>query len=197
MNIGDTINYAWSSTGATSVASTFTEDSSSCGLSGVGPFAWTSGFGDSLYGSKSAAPGAAACHAGHTYVVTYTAKNTSGQGATSSVTVRVRASTSLLPGSTNMANILGAVQTTPAAPQTRNVPTQTPFIRALDKKASGADVVALQNILRAQGFLKAPSTGYYGPATEQAVRRYQTKHGIIATGAVGTQTLAQLVRDEK
>ena len=111
--------------------------------------------------------------------------------------IRPTTSTSLLPGNINMANVLGAVETTPAVPPRMNIPTPTLFTRALDKKVSGPDVVALQNILRSQGFLKALSTDYYGPATEQAVRRYQTKHAITATGAVGTQTLAQLVQDEK
>jgi hypothetical protein len=67
----------------------FTEDASSCGLVGTGPFDWSTGFGDSLSGTNSAA--VAACLGGHTYVTTYTATNARGQSTSASVTVHVNA----------------------------------------------------------------------------------------------------------
>jgi ferredoxin len=57
---------------------------------------------------------------------------------------------------------------------------------------TGADVTALQNRLTKLGVYSGPITGYYGPLTEAAVRRYQTLRGITPVGAVGPQTRAML-----
>jgi peptidoglycan hydrolase-like protein with peptidoglycan-binding domain len=55
------------------------------------------------------------------------------------------------------------------------------------------DVLALQKILIADGYLKVTApTNYYGTATQAAVKLYQKAHGIQQTGSVGTQTLAAL-----
>lgn len=59
--------------------------------------------------------------------------------------------------------------------------------------ARGAQVVELQERLRAEGFFTFPtSTGYFGPITQEAVKQYQTAHGISATGFVGPLTRASL-----
>ncbi|MEK7068913.1 MAG: fibronectin type III domain-containing protein, partial [Patescibacteria group bacterium] len=96
VRVGDTINYVWSSTGATSAASTFTQDSSNCGRNGTGPFPWSVGYGDSPNGARSAVL-TNACHAGHTFVVTYTARNVAGQTASASVTLRVMTQSDFTP----------------------------------------------------------------------------------------------------
>lgn len=53
-----------------------------------------------------------------------------------------------------------------------------------------ADVRALQDILKYEGFfpLNCDSTGNFGPTTLGAVKRWQEKHGVNATGYVGPLT---------
>lgn len=54
--------------------------------------------------------------------------------------------------------------------------------------AKGKDVTQLQQYLVAVGFLKTNATGYFGPSTLKAVKAFQLKNGIKATGFVGPQT---------
>jgi len=55
--------------------------------------------------------------------------------------------------------------------------------RTLGFGARGSDVAALQRFLVSQGFFDADSaTGYFGPATEAAVQKWQTKNGIVSSG---------------
>jgi peptidoglycan hydrolase-like protein with peptidoglycan-binding domain len=59
--------------------------------------------------------------------------------------------------------------------------------RALSLGSTGADVVALQQFLIAQGILPAnDATGYYGPATQTAVKQYQAANGIVSSGTPAT-----------
>lgn len=56
--------------------------------------------------------------------------------------------------------------------------------RSLVYGNSGSDVTALQNALIAQGYLAAgKNTGYFGPLTEAAVKKFQCAEGIICAGA--------------
>jgi hypothetical protein len=66
------------------------------------------------------------------------------------------------------------------------------FSRSLRQGDSGADVMELQNFLRAQGHFTHVSTGYYGPITAAAVKAYQAAHGLPPVGLVGPSTLALL-----
>lgn len=50
------------------------------------------------------------------------------------------------------------------------------------------DIVVLQDFLRNQGLLNSPSTGYFGPLTFAAVKRFQAQNGVPATGFVGILT---------
>ena len=59
--------------------------------------------------------------------------------------------------------------------------------------ARGEDVVALQERLASAGVYKRRPTGRFDAATSAAVRRYQRRHGLSATGAVGPRTLRALV----
>lgn len=68
----------------------------------------------------------------------------------------------------------------------------TVFSRNLSYKSRGPDVVALQDILRARGYLFTASTGYFGIATFKAVKAYQRAHSITPTGFVGLRTRALL-----
>lgn len=58
-------------------------------------------------------------------------------------------------------------------------------------QASGC-VTRLQNLLNAKSGARLPVTGYYGPATTEAVRKWQRSHRITVDGAVGLQTKRSL-----
>ena len=67
------------------------------------------------------------------------------------------------------------------------------FQRNLGIGTEGADVVELQKVLRSEGLFTYPTnSGYYGPVTAEAVKRYQQKNGIEATGFVGPLTMKKL-----
>ena len=66
------------------------------------------------------------------------------------------------------------------------------FIASLHPGMTSDEVVALQKVLAAQGFLSASATGYYGPGTEKAVRAFQAAHGLAQLGTVGPGTRAAL-----
>lgn len=80
------------------------------------------------------------------------------------------------------------------------------FTRALTLGSTGADVLALQQVLNADGVTVASSgpgspgseTSYFGPLTRDAVQRFQLKYGIVADssdpgyGFVGPKTRAKI-----
>jgi peptidoglycan hydrolase-like protein with peptidoglycan-binding domain len=57
-----------------------------------------------------------------------------------------------------------------------------------------AEVATLQAALRARGYLEVV-TGYFGPLTRDAVRRFQSDHQITPTGSYGPRTRAALSLD--
>lgn len=61
------------------------------------------------------------------------------------------------------------------------------YLGAADNTTDG-QVSQLQRILAADAevYPEARITGYYGPLTEQAVRRFQKKHGIVSSGSPQT-----------
>lgn len=70
------------------------------------------------------------------------------------------------------------------------------FTRFLTVGSTGDDVIELQKILIADGYLHiAAPTGFFGPLTLEAVKLYQAAHGIPTTGFVGPLTLAALNAD--
>ena len=97
---GDTPTYVWSSTNGVSAKGTFTTDSPACGASGTGPIDWS--YGNTLAGSNSYT--SSTCNAGHTYYFTYTVTGKNGQTALATLTVRVRASSEVMPAATLTAN---------------------------------------------------------------------------------------------
>lgn len=54
--------------------------------------------------------------------------------------------------------------------------------------SANGDVWDVQYRLKVLGFYPYPLDGYYGPRTEQAVRRFQAHYGLIVDGIVGPQT---------
>ena len=78
---------------------------------------------------------------------------------------------------------------TPAVQTITNITLTGPF----GPGVSGAQVTLLQQTLVRDGvYPEATVTGYYGSATQSAVRRFQQKYGIEATGIAGPLTRAKL-----
>lgn len=63
--------------------------------------------------------------------------------------------------------------------------------RQLEVGSRGADVSAVQTFLASDSSLYPEGlvTGYFGPLTEGAVKRFQTRNGISAVGRIGPITL--------
>ena len=56
----------------------------------------------------------------------------------------------------------------------------------------GNEVKAVQQALKDRGLFNSDVTGYYGPITEAAVKRFQKQQGISQTGIAGPATLKAL-----
>jgi peptidoglycan/xylan/chitin deacetylase (PgdA/CDA1 family) len=67
------------------------------------------------------------------------------------------------------------------------------FTKTLVLGSNGTDVLELQKILIAEGFLKVANPSlYFRSLTQAALKLYQAKHGIEQTGTVGPKTRAEL-----
>lgn len=64
--------------------------------------------------------------------------------------------------------------------------------RNLSHGSRGDDVMSLQEFLRAEGYLSANATGYFGPATRGALARWQTSQGVSAVGSLGPLSRARI-----
>jgi len=96
------------------------------------------------------------------------------------------------PKTTTAAEQLAALQKQLAALQVQGGAT---FTALLKLGSTGSQVVALQTILEAKGFLVMPAgvaKGYFGAATRKAVMAYQTSKGLETVGHVGPGTRAAL-----
>ncbi len=82
--------------------------------------------------------------------------------------------------------------TPPATDRPSNPPAPTAGL--LRRGSTGAQVVDLQNRLRALGFYNGPLNGNFGPQTEAAVIAFQRSQGLDADGIVGSQVEAALQR---
>lgn len=71
---------------------------------------------------------------------------------------------------------------------------QLTILRQLQQGMSGDDVKVLQTILATQPdvYPEGNVTGFFGPLTAKAVRKYQEKFGIAQAGRVGPQTMKKL-----
>ena len=81
----------------------------------------------------------------------------------------------------------GTAQESPAAPQPRKL---------LDMSAiptlSPERILKVQQALQRKGFNPGPIDGVLGPMTREAIRSYQDRYGIPATGEIDNQTLYAL-----
>jgi hypothetical protein len=74
-----------------------------------------------------------------------------------------------------------------SAETTQKTTTSTTFTDTLSLGSKGTQVTKLQTLLKKEGLLPSDSvTGYYGPQTETAVKRYQCQKGIICSGTPNT-----------
>ncbi|QAS54849.1 hypothetical protein HLI_21600 (plasmid) [Halobacillus litoralis] len=72
------------------------------------------------------------------------------------------------------------------------VSTGSPTIGALQPGDVGAEVEVLQQTLSNKGYYNDSIDGSYGPATESAVRSYQSAHNLTLDGKAGPETLSYL-----
>lgn len=75
-------------------------------------------------------------------------------------------------------------------------PDQQKFLGSLPQVRLGQRsgyVLALQGALRQHGFHGLEGTGYFGGVTDAAVKKWQQRHGIVASGLVGPQTWTSLL----
>lgn len=61
-----------------------------------------------------------------------------------------------------------------------------------DSSTANGDVNSLQDFLISYGFMNGESTGYFGAGTLKAVKMFQQKQGLSATGYVGSLTRAKI-----
>jgi hypothetical protein len=62
---------------------------------------------------------------------------------------------------------------------------------SLRRGVRGSSVTSLQTFLQGKGLLN-DVTGYFGPATETALKAYQKSHGLDQVGSLGPKTLAAI-----
>ena len=75
--------------------------------------------------------------------------------------------------------------------------------RVIRQGASGEEVEKLQEFLKEKGHFEFDKiTGYYGPVTEEAVKRFQAKEGLVSKGnpettgygQIGPKTMARIAK---
>lgn len=71
-----------------------------------------------------------------------------------------------------------------------SITTVATISKVLKEGDENSSVKALQKSLIKLGYLDTNATGYYGPATESAVKKLQKKYGYIVDGITGSATLA-------
>lgn len=99
-----------------------------------------------------------------------------------------------------IANLLSQVETlraklkTVEAGNSGNVMTKVKIDTRLSQGATGEQVRLLQQLLASDPTLYPEGlvTGYYGPATAGAVKRFQSKLKLEQVGVVGPQTIARI-----
>ena len=77
---------------------------------------------------------------------------------------------------------------------TKEVKATLRISRQLWKNATGDDVALLQEVLSTDSdvYPEGLITGYFGPLTERAVKKFQQKMGVEEVGRIGPKTLAKI-----
>jgi hypothetical protein len=83
------------------------------------------------------------------------------------------------------------ITVTPPAGRVLGVSTYE-FTRNLAIGSKGQDVTELQKRLNELGYYSGPITGFFGPLTAEAVKKFQVANGLEAVGNVGPKTRAAL-----
>jgi hypothetical protein len=65
---------------------------------------------------------------------------------------------------------------------------EAPFTHTLAKGSTGEEVSMLQSVLNYLGYYHESATGFFGAATEAAVKAFQADHNMAAVGVVGSDT---------
>ena len=59
------------------------------------------------------------------------------------------------------------------------------------RKSKGDDVLNLQRFLSTSGYIPSENTtGYFGPLTENAIKKFQTDYGIVSSGSPNTTRIS-------
>ncbi len=92
-----------------------------------------------------------------------------------------------------------ATQTNTPSPTSPRAPLTGEITKRLMRKSEGAEVSLLQKILVQEGFLTGDSvTGYFGPVTEAALKKFQAAHYLVTSGtptSTGYGATGPLTRD--
>ena len=188
LQAGDANTKTWSSSGGTSWSSTYAYSNvpgATCSKNGVnGPW------GANTANGGTSGNVAQVADIGCLVTITYTVRNALGQTASDSifVTVVAAATSYNFQRRTQVAGVAGAIGGPTPAPQNFSYT----FTQDLYRGESGAEVVALQQALRAEGLFSGEITGNFYDFTREAVTNFQEKYGINATGYVGPATRAKL-----
>lgn len=67
-------------------------------------------------------------------------------------------------------------------------------LRTLQEGMSGSDVMEIQSVLKRSGYFSGEVDGSFGPATREAVERFQRQFGLVPDGVVGPATWRVLER---
>lgn len=84
--------------------------------------------------------------------------------------------------------------TTPGGDDTRVVSRVNVSVKILKKGCRGENVRALQILLNGHGFSCGNVDGSFGPKVDAAVRKFQSKTGLVVDGSVGPKTWAELLK---
>jgi len=130
-----------------------------------------------------------------TQIQTLTNKNAALGNEVASLKAQLAAAKSSASASQSSAAAASAPTTSTGSAATASADCPV-FTRSISQGASGFDVSTLQSFLA-----KDPSvypeglvTGYFGPATERAVGRWQANKGVAAPGSAGYGTVGPLTR---
>lgn len=75
-----------------------------------------------------------------------------------------------------------AVSSQTSSPQNTQAATQKIFTKPLFPGVRHSEVRSLQSLLVRLGYLQVSPTGYFGPATQEAVKKFQCAQGIVCSG---------------